>query len=146
MLFENRFVFCVCEKCCRFCVLCLCGFFFNQAFCIETRMENFIFLWLAVVDYLGSVGDDERIIVVLCDKQFRLLAFAYECVFVGAECVQGGTSGENQKRKAKRQYFEPKFHSQNLYSARTILWRSRISTKTNFCDLFKKYEAERSIP
>ena len=56
---------------------------------------------MAVVDYLGSVGNDERIIVVLSDNQFSLLAFAYECVFVGTECIQRGTSGEDQKRKAK---------------------------------------------
>lgn len=147
MLFENCFVFCLGLECDRlrksYCRICLVN---QYVVIVEWGTAESAFLWLAVVDYLGSVGDDERIIVVLCDKQFRLLAFAYECVFVGAECVQRGASGENQKRKAKRQYFEPKFHSQNLYSARTILWRSRISTKTNFCDLFKKYEAERSIP
>ena len=99
MLFENRFVFGLGfesdrlrKKYCRICLV-------NQyVVIVEQRIAKSAFLRLAVVDYLGSVGDDERIIVVLCDKQFRFLAFAYECVFVGAECVQRGTSGENQKR------------------------------------------------
>ena len=111
MLFENRFVFGLGfesdrlrKKYCRICPV-------NQyVVIIERETAVSAFLRLAVVDYLGSVGNDERIIVVLGDKQFRLLAFAYECIFVGAECVQRCTSGENQKRKAKRQYFESCFH------------------------------------
>lgn len=99
MLFENRFVFGLGFESDRlrksYCRICLV----NQDVAVVLRVTaESAFLRLAVVDYLGSVGDDERIIVVLCDKQFRLLAFAYECVFVGAECVQRGTSGENQKR------------------------------------------------
>ena len=138
MLFENRFVFGIGfesdrlrKKYCRICLV-------NQDVAVvQQGTAVSAFLRLAVINNLGSVGNDKRIIVVLCDKQFRLLAFAYKCVFVGAECIQRGTSGENQKRKAKRQYFEPNFHTQNLYSARISLWRSRISAKTNFCDLLK---------
>ena len=115
MLFENRFVFCLGMECDRlrksYCRICLVN---QYVVIVEWGTAESAFLWLAVVDYLGSVGDDERIIVVLCDKQFRLLAFAYECVFVGAECVQRGTSGENQKRKAKRQYFESCFHLKKM--------------------------------
>ena len=118
MLFENRFVFGLCLECDRlrksYSRICLVN---QYVVIVEWGTAESAFLRLAVVDYLGSVGNDERIIVVLCDNQFRLLAFAYECVFVGAECVQRCTSCEDQKRKAKRQYFEPNFHSQNLYSA-----------------------------
>ena len=99
MLFENRFVIGLGfesdrlrKKNCRI------GLVNQDVAVVEQGTAVSAFLRLAVVDYLGSVGDDERIIVVLCDKQFRLLAFAYECVFVGAECVQRGASGENQKR------------------------------------------------
>ena len=102
MLFENCFVFGLGLECDRlrkkYCRIYLVN---QYVVIVEWGTAESAFLWLAVVDYLGSVGDDERIIVVLCDKQFRFLAFAYECVFVGAECVQRDASGENQKRKAK---------------------------------------------
>ena len=111
MLFENRFVIGLGfesdrlrKKNCRI------GLVNQDVAVVEQGTAVSAFLRLAVVDYLGSVGNDERIVVVLCDKQFRLLAFAYECVFVGAECVQRSTSGDDQKRKAKRQYFECCFH------------------------------------
>ena len=68
MLLENQLVFCCYEEYCRFRVLCLCGFFFNQAFCVEARIENFVFLRLAVVDDFGSVGDDQSVVIVLCNK------------------------------------------------------------------------------
>lgn len=99
MLFENRFVFGLGLECDRlrkkYCRICLVN---QYVVIVEWGTAESAFLWLAVVDYLGSVGNDERIIVVLCDKQFRLLVFAYECVFVGTECIQRSTSGENQKR------------------------------------------------
>lgn len=115
MLFENRFIFGLGLECDRlrksYCRICLVN---QYVVIVEWGTAESAFLRLAVVYYLGSVGNDERIIVVLCDKQFRLLAFAYECVFVGAECVQRGTSGKNQKRKAKRQYFESCFHLKKM--------------------------------
>ena len=126
MLFENRFVFGLGFESTRlrkkYCRICLVN---QDVAVVEQGTAVSAFLWLAVVDYLGSVGNDERIIVVLGDKQFSLLAFAYECVFVGAECVQRGTSGENQKRKAKRQYFESCFHLKKMRMTYTRIFKFR---------------------
>ena len=100
MLFENRFVIGLGfesdrlrKKNCRI------GLVNQDVAVVEQGTAVSAFLWLAVVDDFGSVGDDKGKVIVLGDKQFRLLAFAYECVFVGAECIQRGTSGEDQKRK-----------------------------------------------
>ena len=66
MLFENRFVFGLGLECDRlrkkYCRICLVN---QYVVVVEWGTAESAFLWLAVVDYFGSVGDDERIIVVL---------------------------------------------------------------------------------